>query len=143
MRERLPNILVLHESASVANLVRECFIHQCFPALIEPVADERALLRRLTSPGALPFPDLVLFCGSLFRAGVEAMRIIRADPVMSLLPVLVLSMSRTDFDEAMALRCGADAYLDFPCHIDGFAVLEGRIRELIGFVPDVGSRVTA
>jgi CheY-like chemotaxis protein len=57
-------------------------------------------------------------------SGFEAIRIIRADPVLRTLPVVAVTAQAMQGDEAVALRAGFDAYVSKP--IDN-----RRLRELV------------
>jgi DNA-binding response OmpR family regulator len=60
-------------------------------------------------------PDLVILdCTMPEMSGVEALRQIRRSPVANATPVLMLTARRSDADEDIAVRAGANDYLRKP-----------------------------
>lgn len=62
-------------------------------------------------------PDLVILdCTMPEMSGVEALRQIRRSPIAHATPVLMLTARRSDADEGIAIRAGANDYLRKPFH---------------------------
>ncbi len=74
--------------------------------------------------------------------GLEVLRQIRADPVLRLLPVVILTSSREERDVVEGYRLGVNAYVVKPVNFDAFvsAVKEvGMFWAVVNEPPPLGS----
>jgi CheY-like chemotaxis protein len=70
---------------------------------------------RFGDESAYPMPGLILLDLNMPRKdGREALREIKADPVLSDIPVIVLSTSKAEEDVAMSYRDGANSFITKP-----------------------------
>lgn len=68
--------------------------------------------------------------------GLEALRIVKADPVLRRIPVVILSTSTARSDIASSYDAGANSYIVKPSSFSNLADLFGR---LCGYWFDIGS----
>jgi two-component system, chemotaxis family, response regulator Rcp1 len=74
-------------------------------------------------------PDLILLDLNLPRVtGQEVLRMIKGDPNLQAIPVIVLSSSSEQSDVVTAYRCGANSYLQKRASIEETFDLMGTLR---------------
>lgn len=75
---------------------------------------------RWADPAAAPWPDLILLDLNMPRKdGREALREIRADPALQLIPVVVLTTSHAEADVIGSYRAGASSFVTKPPSFEG------------------------
>ncbi len=76
-----------------------------------------------------PLPDLILLDLNLpGMSGFEALRQIKATPIIKRIPVIILSSSKEEGDRALSYDSGANSYLVKPVSFDGFLAVVGHIE---------------
>lgn len=79
---------------------------------------------RHADPAASPRPGMVLLDLRLPKVdGLEVLRLVKADPALSLIPIVVLTTSAAETDLARAYECKANSYLVKPVDLAGFTAL--------------------
>ncbi|HBH52924.1 MAG TPA: hypothetical protein DDY91_13640 [Planctomycetaceae bacterium] len=74
-------------------------------------------------------PDLVLLDLNLpGRNGIEVLQLLKSEPRLRQIPVVLLSTSNLESDVKRALACGADSYLSKPGRFD---VLQRQLQQLV------------
>lgn len=123
------NILVVEDNPGDVRLLQEAFESVDATPSIDVANDGDEALEFLqagTDGGGVSQPpvDLVLLDLNLSRTdGFEVLEAIRSDPMLSSLPVLVLSSSDAREDIRRCYDLAANAYLSKPDDIDGYEQL--------------------
>lgn len=98
------------------------------------VSDGEELLKYLHHEGmfsdeaAYPLPDLILLDLNMPKVdGREALQVIKNDPALKRIPVVVLTTSKSEEDVARAYQAGANSYITKPVT---FAGLTAVLRNL-------------
>ena len=115
-------VLVVDDSGADVRLLREAVRDQDVAAELHAVEDGEAALAHLHGGG--PRPDLVLLDLNLPRCdGREVLEVIKRDPALLSIPVIVLSTSSSPRDIADCYARHANAYLVKPLGFDEFGGL--------------------
>lgn len=132
---RIMNILLAEDNPADAHLTMQAFKELEFaPARqLHHVKDGEEALQFLRREGEFadaPRPDLLLLDINMPRkTGFDVLKSIRADDLLSTLPVLMLTTSTADSDIETAYRERANCYLSKPTDIDQFFALIKNIDE--------------
>lgn len=124
---RRSEILLVEDSLKDARLIREVLSEQAGEYTLQLARDGEQALRMLR--GEVPHqdsvrPDLVLLDINLpSLSGIEVLDLIKQDPALRSLPVLMLSTSRAERDIAACYARHANGYLVKPLSYDEFAEL--------------------
>ena len=117
-------ILLIEDNPSDVELVQEALSVWISPARLSVVDDGDKALNFLRHKGVFsqaPVPQLILLDLNLpKRDGIEVLREIKADPVLSVIPVIVLTTSDREHDVKKAYALHANCYLTKPLEIDDF-----------------------
>jgi len=97
--------------------------------------DGEQALRELgkRGPGAPELPDVVILDLNVPKIdGMGMLRAIRKDPVLTGVPIAILTSSRAPQDKIDAISSGADRFITKPVDLQSFVrIVGGSIRELI------------
>ena len=114
-------MLLVEDNAGDVFLTTEAFKLGAIPTEIHVVEDGEAALEYLFARGRykdVTFPDLVLLDLNLPRRdGREVLAVIKDDPILRHIPVIVLSTSRADVDVINAYEKHANCYLAKPTDV--------------------------
>jgi len=117
-------ILLVEDSAGDARLMQEAFKGLSSPTKLHVVRDgveAMSFLRREGAHGQAPRPQLVLLDLNLPRRdGREVLALIKADPQLKDIPVVVLSTSASPEDVRHCYGLHANSYLTKPADLDEF-----------------------
>lgn len=117
-------ILLVEDSLEHAELVFAAFDEAQIPHEIHHARDGEQAMEYLRGAGSQPereLPDLVLLDLNLPRMdGREVLRVMKSDPDLHSIPVVVLSTSSADADVNLAYRNHANAYVKKPVDFDEF-----------------------
>ncbi|HXZ27328.1 MAG TPA: response regulator [Terriglobales bacterium] len=100
---------------------------------IHVVRDGEEALAFLRSPefqpnGAVAPPKVILLDLKLPKvSGLEVLRAVKGDPVLKLIPVVVLTSSKEEQDMVESYRLGVNSYLQKPVDFDSFRAM---VKEL-------------
>jgi two-component system response regulator len=127
----LPLVLVAEDSVQDRMIIEEAFREAGIAAELRFVEDGEELLDYLNRRGryaagedAAPWPAVVLLDINMPRVnGHEAMRAIRADPLLRNLPVVALSTSDSPKQIAQAYAVGVNSFLTKPARFPAFVEL--------------------
>src|SRR5262245_44770567 len=118
---KLPTVLVADDDPDDRDLTREAFAATRAVGDLRFVADGQELLDYLyrrgayAAEGAAPRPDLLLLDLNMPRIdGREALRVIKSDPELRLLRVVILTTSRASEDVVAAYEISASSYIPKP-----------------------------
>jgi two-component system, chemotaxis family, response regulator Rcp1 len=115
---RLIEILLVEDNPGDVRLAMEAFRDGKLANRLRVVGDgdeALALMRREGTHQGAPRPDLVLLDLNLPRvSGQEVLALLRADPELTKIPVVVLTASQEEHDVLRALHLGATAYMTKP-----------------------------
>jgi chemotaxis family two-component system response regulator Rcp1 len=129
----LHELLLVDDSFPDVILMEEAFgatVRQLRLSRVEDGVEALAFLRREAPYTDAPRPKLVLLDLNMPRMnGFEVLIQIKADPVLRLLPVLVLSTSREERDIQQAYALGANAFLTKPRDLSGVMELVQVIEQ--------------
>jgi two-component system response regulator len=125
-----PLVLVAEDSVHDRIIIEEAFREVGIAVRLHFVEDGEELLEYLTRRGrysggdAAPWPSVVLLDINMPKVnGHEAMRAIRADPLMRDLPVIALSTSDSPKQIAQAYAVGVNSFLTKPARFPAFVEL--------------------
>jgi len=126
---------MIEDNPADVQLVREAMDEHavdCELSLFNDGAKAIALFDQVDSSVGL-CPDLIVLDLNLpKRTGLEVLQRIRASPVCSAIPVMVLSSSDAANDKNAALRFGANLYVRKPSNLEEFLKIGGAVKRLLG-----------
>jgi two-component system, response regulator len=124
--KRLLALLVEDDEAHV-EIVRRNFKDYGLPGTLTHVSDGQAALDYLyqrdqfSDPATAPRPDIILLDLRLPKVdGLEVLTIIKSDPQLSSIPVVVLTTSQAERDKVRAYALRANSYLVKPVDFTQF-----------------------
>lgn len=125
------HILLIEDNPADVELTRQCFresriVNEVHAALDADTAF--AFLRHTGQFANAPRPDLVLLDLNLPGvSGREILGVIKGDPDLQMIPVVVLTTSDADDDVREAYRLHANSYLRKPVDLDEFIELADAV----------------
>lgn len=132
--EKTKVILHAEDEPAHATIVRTALRHNIGNVHLSHVDDGRAALDYLYRRGPYkdsaesPRPDLILLDLRMPHiSGLEVLAIVKRDPQLQSIPVVVLTTSETEKDRSEARACGVDGYVVKPVDFDKFVHM---LREL-------------
>jgi CheY-like chemotaxis protein len=124
MMARLIEVLLVEDDPGDVLMTQEAFADHKVKNNLTVVSDgveAMAFLRRQGSWAQAPRPDLILLDLNLPRKdGREVLAEIKADPELSVIPVVVLTTSGAQADVVGSYRLHANAYVTKPVDFDQF-----------------------
>ncbi len=144
MRQRPLTILFVDDSAADAGLMRAALAETRDPVWLSVVTDGVEALLYVCREGnypAAPWPDLVITDLNMPRlSGYDLLRIMKGDPSLRRLPVLLLTTSDAPDDSATAYELHANAYLTKPADFDLFRAMMESVAHFWGVTAPVVPR---
>lgn len=120
-------ILHAEDEPAHADIVRFAIQRNFGDVQLRHVGDGRDALDYLyrrgsyEDPSVSPRPDLILLDLRMpLMSGLEVLAIIKKDPELQTIPVVVLTTSDIEGDRSAAYSCGVDGYLIKPVDLDAF-----------------------
>lgn len=133
MQARHSRIMLVEDSEADVALAKEIFKEGGLSFDLHVACDgveALAMLRREGEHAGLPHPDFILLDLNMPRMdGREFLSIIKADPTLKRIPVLVMSTSDSPRDVLTCYELQANAYIAKPLDIDDFITLVESIRD--------------
>jgi CheY-like chemotaxis protein len=130
------DVLLVDDDLGDAMMVEEAFESHHVPARLHVVVDgleALAFLRREGSYPDAPRPHLILLDLNMPRMdGREALAVIKADPELSPIPVVVLTTSAADTDVVATYQLHAAAYVTKPIDLDAFTTAIHKVKDFYG-----------
>ena len=119
----MKTVLVVEDDSSLARLAQLNLTAEGYDVIVCREGDGAlATLAKAT-------PDLVLLDLNLpGRNGIEVLQLLKSEPRLRQIPVVLLSTSNLESDVKRALACGADSYLSKPGRFD---VLQRQLQQLV------------
>ena len=118
------NVLLVEDDPGDVLMTREAFEHYKLRNVLDVVTDgEQALqfLRRSGDYADAPRPGLILLDLNLPRLdGLEVLAELKADPVLKVIPVVILTTSQADEDILRSYALHANAYVSKPVDFERF-----------------------
>ncbi|MDD2914526.1 MAG: response regulator [Gallionella sp.] len=118
------DILLVEDEPADANLVRSALKESkvlCNLHLVQDGVDALSFLRRLGQYLDAPQPDLILLDLNMPRMnGREFLAEVKQDPLLSGIPVVVLTTSDVERDVVMSYKLGAAGYITKPVDMEQF-----------------------
>jgi chemotaxis family two-component system response regulator Rcp1 len=128
------NVLLVEDSPTDLLMTREALEHAKVLLTLHVVEDgvqAMEFLRRSGKYASMPRPDLILLDLNLPRKdGREVLAEIKVDPVLKVIPVVVLTTSKADEDIAKAYSSHANCFITKPV---GFANFNEVMRSIERF----------
>jgi two-component system, chemotaxis family, response regulator Rcp1 len=122
-----PHLLLVEDNPDDVELTRLALEEagmRCDVEVVEDGADAIARMGAAKQPGGPPRPHLVLLDLNLPKVdGRDVLRMIKQDPDLALVPVLILTTSGDDHDIRFAYRNHANGFLVKPVDFDEFVQL--------------------
>lgn len=132
--EKTRVILHAEDEPAHAAIVRIALQRNAVDVQLRQVDDGRAALDYLYRRGSYadstisPRPDLILLDLRMPHVdGLEVLAIIKKDPELQAIPVVVLTTSDVEEDRSQARACGVDGYLTKPVDFDKFVSMIRQI----------------
>jgi CheY-like chemotaxis protein len=127
------DVLLVDDDPGDTLMIREAFADNKVRNELACVADgveAMQYLRREGRYGSAPRPDLILLDLNLPRKdGREVLAEIKGDPVLSTIPVVVLTTSHAEEDVLRSYQLHANAYVTKPVDFDRFIQVVRQIDE--------------
>jgi two-component system alkaline phosphatase synthesis response regulator PhoP len=125
-------ILVIEDEPSIQRLIGYALQTKGYEVLV--AGDGQQGLDTVRSE----FPDLILLDMVMpHMGGMEVLKVVKGDPRLKHIPVLVVTASAQKGDAEKAIRMGAAGYLIKPFHVP---MLYERVEELLSGKADEGQR---
>ena len=131
--DRTVEILLVEDNPGDVRLAREALKEHALPFHLSVANDGDAALdflqhARQQNASSLR-PDLILLDLNLpGLSGLEVLAAIKSDPKLSMIPVVVLSMSRAEHDIRAAYANHANCYINKPIDLDEFIEVVGQLE---------------
>lgn len=117
-------LLLVEDNPADVRLIREAFKDGQVPSRLHAVGDGEAalcFLRRQQPYQEVPRPDLILLDLNLPRTdGREVLSLIKNDPDLKRIPVVVLTTLDAEEEVVQAYRAQANCYINKPADFDRF-----------------------
>jgi CheY-like chemotaxis protein len=139
MNANLISVLLVDDDPGDVLLVREAFQDHKVGNILSVVSDGVQALEYVRAQGSYADatrPDLILLDLNLPRkSGIEVLQDIKSDPVLSTIPVVVLTTSEAEEDIVRAYKLHANAYITKPVDFEQFTTIVHQIDDFfIGLV---------
>jgi DNA-binding response OmpR family regulator len=138
--ERAPRVLLVHDDAGCALLIKEAFAWQGCRVRIDGAGTVGEALRRLREPEP---PEAVLVALPPYRGGDDFVARARFARIALGIPIVQLVHLHRACDEDRSLAFGADLYLELPVGWDGYRHLVDATRQLLALRHDEEDEVGA
>jgi len=126
-------VLLVEDSPGDVRLTREAFHEANMSIQLNVVPDGVEATEFLKQSGAYihaPRPDLILLDLNLPKMdGREVLAFIKSDPVLKMIPTVILTTSEAEIDIAKSYELHANCYLSKPVQLDEFESLVGSIND--------------
>lgn len=133
MRKQQGEVLLVEDNPGDARLAKEALRAARLNSHLSVVADgEQALLflRKQDGFSDAPRPDIILLDLNLPRKdGRELLKEIKADEDLSLIPVIVMSSSRSEEDVKESYRLHANCFITKPVDLASFLRVVKQVEE--------------
>jgi CheY-like chemotaxis protein len=139
MNADLISVLLVDDDLGDVLLVREAFEEHKVGNVLSVVSDGVEAMRYVRAEGEhadAARPDLILLDLNLPRkSGIEVLAEIKSDPLLSSIPVVVLTTSEAEEDIVRAYKLHANAYITKPVDFEQFSRIVHQIDDFfIGLV---------
>lgn len=126
----LIRILMADDDQEDCELMQEAMSEQKYASCLDFVHDGEALLARLRAASPNQRPDLILLDLNMPRMnGIEALRCIREDPDLKLIPVVILTTSTAEQDVVRSYEAGGNSYITKPITFDALTDVATKLLE--------------
>lgn len=125
------NILLVDDSEDDIMMAQKAFAHLSFPHNLATAQSAQATLDYLQCRGSYAdrkpvLPDLLLLDINMpMVSGFALLKILKADPLLKKIPVIMLTSSSASEDVSRSYECGAASYLTKPESFEGLKNLMG------------------
>jgi CheY-like chemotaxis protein len=126
-----PTILVVEDNRAHLGLTKKVLERSGLSVSIQVARDGNEALQKLGSAGGGK-PDLVLLDLNLPRVdGKEVLKVMKSDPRLSAVPVVVVSSSNRQEDQQLASDLGADGYISKASGFEEFSKDLGALKRFL------------
>ncbi len=133
-----PSILLVEDNHDHLRLTKRILERSGLSATVSVAHDGQEAVDMLKGTKSPARPDLVLLDLNLPRmSGQEVLRIIKADPRLASVPVVVVSSSNTQEDMALAAKLGAAGYISKSGGFEHLSRELGALRRFLGAPHDL------
>ncbi len=133
MIHKTVDVLLVEDSEADIDLVREAIEGGKLLINVNVVRDGEEAMDYLRGQGKFKNatrPDLVLLDLNLPKKdGREVLREVKADPALSLIPIVILTTSSADEDILQSYQLHANAYIAKPVDFDSFIKIVNQLTE--------------
>jgi chemotaxis family two-component system response regulator Rcp1 len=129
------DILLVEDNAADARLVRETLLECNKTARLHVVSDGDEAMAFLRYQGTYleaPRPDLILLDLHMCRMdGLEVLAQVKSDPRLRMIPIIVLTASRSELDIEQSYKLMASCYLAKPRELEEFERLVKSLNDFL------------
>lgn len=134
-------ILIIDDNPGDIRLTQEILKSSKFSSTLVPIYNgEEAIVYLTKALANKTLPDLIILDLNLPRLnGIEVLQIIKADPALKLLPVVILTSSEAEYDIHKSYQNHANLYLTKPIDFDEYFKVVTNIEKFwfsIAKLPD-------
>jgi two-component system, response regulator len=123
-------VLLVEDDPDDLELTLAAFGHEGFAPAIEVARDGEEVLRRLRGPK--PRPALVILDLNIPKiSGLEVLGLLRTDPLLAAIPVVVLSSSDDPREKKRAAELGSLAFLRKPFGLAEFGKIVSELNAIL------------
>jgi CheY-like chemotaxis protein len=130
---KVVEILLIEDNRGDVVLLQEALAHIGWAhhlSLAQDGMEALAILRRRNGFAGAPRPDLIVLDLNLpLMSGREVLAEIRPDPDLGLIPVVILTSSKTDYDLLRTYGLPENAYIVKPFSFEGYVETGRQIQE--------------
>jgi CheY-like chemotaxis protein len=142
---KLPSILLVEDDPGDVLLVREALAEQKVANQLSVVSDGVMAMEYMRGEGdyaGTDRPELVILDLNLPRkSGNEVLAELKSDPELAMIPVVVLTTSKTEEDVVRAYQQHANAFITKPLDFERFKAIVHQIDDFfVGLVQLPGQR---
>jgi CheY-like chemotaxis protein len=139
-------VVIIDDNAADARLIQEAITEMYPAAVVEAWKESAAAIQRIRSQmeGKASRPDLILLDWHMpGMDGSDFLRVLKSDPVLRSIPIVIFSGSASPADVASACSDSANCFVQKPVVLDDFLTAVARIAEFwLRVVELPGARAT-
>lgn len=117
-RTKFPQVLLIEDNHGDAVLIQRAFKKAAIPGNVTVARTAEiglSILRRESGFAQTPYPDIILLDVNLpYMGGSQFLEVVKADPELRLIPVIVMSSSKAEIDLQATYKAYANGFVIKP-----------------------------